>query len=337
MFILITGALNWLGMWKLWDKVAHNRIGGGQEAEAPQVIPAPQAPNYQQTADEVAQAQLKYNPQLTAQNVQLQSQYAPQLAQSQYDVTAKYTPLYRALLEQQFPQINTLSGQVSDRLASPTSLTPEQQAAQDAVRQRAFQQSERGIRSSANVGGTLYGGQRQLREDRSRNELAQNFAVEDINRQAQQRQQALSELSMLFQLAGLNVQNPTVQQGNILQGTDSLYNALVQNQGNFGIIPGTQATPSPLWDLAGQSIGAAGSALGLIAVGCHVAEELYGPTDIRTILARFYVWTHESWFTRAYRKHSKAWAGWVRRIPILKLLARPIWDRLWMKAFEEAI
>lgn len=243
MFILIAGALNWLGMWKVWDKLAHNRIGGGEEPSSPQVIPAPTAPNYQQTAEEVAQAQLKYNPQLTAQNVQLQSQYAPQLAQSQYDITAKYTPMYRALLEQQFPQINQLSGQVSQQLASPSSLTPEQQAAQDAVRQRALAAQDRSIRESANLGGTLYGGRRQAREDASRNQLLQSFATEDIARQQQQRQQAMSELSMLFQLAGLNVQNPTVQQGNITQGTDSLYNALVQNNSNFGIIPGAPGQP----------------------------------------------------------------------------------------------
>jgi len=191
----------------------------------------------------------------------LQGQYGPQVAQQQYDLAAQYGPMYRALIEQQFPQIGLLSNQVSQRLASPGSLTVEQQAAQDAIRGRAFEQSERGIRQSANVGGTLYGGQRELREDRARNELAQGFATQDIQLQQQQRQQAMSELATLFQLAFPNVQQPGQIGLNtgVSDPTNALYNALVQNAGNFGIIPGTAGSPSPLWGLAGQGAGAAGA------------------------------------------------------------------------------
>src|SRR3990167_8530484 len=229
-----------------WKWLLTNETGGGSDPTPAQVIPAPPPPNYQQTAGEAAQAQLTYNPQLAAQNVQLQGQYGPQVAQQQYDLAAQYGPMYRALIEQQFPQIGLLSNQVSQRLASPGSLTVEQQAAQDAIRGRAFEQSERGIRQSANVGGTLYGGQRELREDRARNELAQGFATQDIQLQQQQRQQAMSELATLFQLAFPNVQQPGQIGLNtgVSDPTNSLYNALVQNQGNFGIIPGQQGTPS---------------------------------------------------------------------------------------------
>ena len=153
--------------------------------------------------------------------------------------------MYRALIEQQFPQIGMLSNQVSQGLASPGSLTVDQQAAQDAIRQRAYDASAKGIRESANVGGTLFGGRRELREDRARNELAQGFASEDINRQMQQRQQSMSELAMLFQLAFPNVQQPGQIGLNtgVSDPTSSLYNALVQNQGNFGVLGPTPGTP----------------------------------------------------------------------------------------------
>ena len=231
----------------------------GSDPQPAQVIPAPAPPNYQATAGEAAQAQLTYNPQLAAQNVQLQGQYGPQVAQQQYDLSAQYGPMYRALIEQQFPQIGMLSNQVSQGLASPRSLTVDQQAAQDAIRQRAYDASAKGIRESANVGGTLYGGRRELREDRARNELAQGFATQDIQLQQQQRQQSMSELAMLFQLAFPNVQQPGQIGLNtgVSDPTNSLYNALVQNQGNFGIIQPTAGQPSGWAQAGGAAAGAA--------------------------------------------------------------------------------
>ena len=309
----------------------------GSDPQPAQVIPAPAPPNYQQTAGEAAQAQLTYNPQLAAQNVQLQGQYGPQVAQQQYDLAAQYGPMYRALIEQQFPQIGMLSSQVSQRLASPQSLTTEQQSAQDAIRQRAYEQSAQGVRESANLGGTLFGGRRELREDRARNELAQGFATQDIQLQQQQRQQAMSELATLFQLAFPNVQQPGQIGLNtgVSDPTNSLYNALVQNSGNFGIIPGQAGSPSPFWDLAGKGIGAAGTYAGLAAM-CHVAEELYGVNDVRTFLARLYVATHDSWFLQSYRRFSRTWALWVHRMPLLKPMVKPIWDRMWMAMLSES-
>ena len=228
-----------------WKWLLTNETGGGSDPTPATVIPAPAPPNYQQTAGEAAQAQLTYNPQLAAQNVQLQGQYGPQVAQQQYDLSAQYGPMYRALIEQQFPQIGMLSNQVSQGLASPRSLTVDQQAAQDAIRQRAYDASAQGIRESANLGGTLYGGRREQREDRARNELAQGFATQDIQLQQQQRQQSMSELAMLFQLAFPNVQQPGQIGLNtgVSDPTTSLYNALVANAGNFGVTTGVPGTP----------------------------------------------------------------------------------------------
>lgn len=214
--------------------------GGRSEPQQPTIIPPPAAPSVSQTARESLQSQLEFNPQLVAQQAQLQSQYAPQFAQSQYDVANQYGPMYKALLTGLFPELGTLQGQVGQELSSPTGLNPQQQSAQDAIRQRAYDQSAQGVRESANVGGTLFGGRRELREDRARNELAQGFASQDIQLQQQNRDRALRELVTLLQLASPQVQQPGVPSygQSVVPGGDNLYNALVQNQGNFGVMPG---------------------------------------------------------------------------------------------------
>lgn len=270
--------------WLLTDETA-----GGSSPTPPTVIPAPAPPNYQQTAEEVAKSQLTYNPQLAAQNVQIQGTQGPILAQQQYDLASQYGPMYRALIEQQFPQIGMLSNQVSQRMASPGSLTVEQQAAQDAIRQRAYQQSEQGIRESANLGGTLFGGRRELREDRARNELAQGFATQDIQLQQQQRQQAMSELATLFQLAFPNVQQPGQVGLNtgVSDPTNALYDALVTNAGNFGIIDPVAGSPSPAWGVAGSAAGGIGTgiAMGKMMILCLPGTTLIDTPDGMTPIA----------------------------------------------------
>lgn len=225
--------------------LVQNERGGGSKAQPAQVIPPPAPPNVGQNAADLYAAQAQYNPQLQEQAIQSQISGAPRLAQSQYDVAAQYTPLYRALLEQQFPQLTTFANQTGQELSSPTGLTPEQQAAQSAIRQRAYDESARGIRSAANVGGTLYGGNSQLREDRARNELSQGFATQDIQLQQQQRAQAVQNLISLLQVAGINVQQPSVPQfgQSVVPGSDNLYNALVSNNSNFGVQPATAGSP----------------------------------------------------------------------------------------------
>lgn len=59
---------------------------------------------------------------------------------------------------------------------------------------------------------------------------------------------------------------------------------------------------------------------------CWVAEELYGKTDIKTYMARFYANTTDNWFTRLYSEFGKGWAKFLRDNPFLKPLVRPIWD-----------
>jgi len=259
-----------------------------------------------------------------------QLQYNPLLAQSEYNLQAQYGPLYKALYEQNLPYqsqgLETLAQQATQRLTSPTGLTPEQQMAQDAIRQRAYEQSARGIRESANVGGTLYGGRREEREDRSRNELAQAFATQDIGLQQQNRQQTLQEL-----IASLQAFFPQIQQftQGVTPSPDALMNAIQQSTfvqpAAIGFGPSRFSRNAGLISGIAQGVG---SAAGAAAMACHVAEVLYGVDDPRTLLARLYVWTHESPFLRLYRQSSQRWALWLKRLPFLKPLVQPIWDRM---------
>ena len=213
-----------------------DETGGGSDPQPPQVFPAPQPPDVGETAGDVAQVRLQYDPLLARQQASLQQELAPGQAQLQTDIFAQQSPLLKSLIMQLFPSLGTLEGQVGQQLSSPTGLTPQQQAAQDAIRQRAYDASSRGIQQSANLGGTLFGGNRELREDRARNELAQGFATQDIQLQQQQRQQAMSELATLLQLAFPQVQQPNVPGGNQLGlSQDALFNALIANQGNFAV------------------------------------------------------------------------------------------------------
>lgn len=82
---------------------------------------------------------------------------------------------------------------------SPIGLTPEQQAAQDVIRDREQERFLRGVRTQANVGGTLYGGQREERERLGLGELATRYSLQDIGLQQQQRQEALSQLMQAAQ------------------------------------------------------------------------------------------------------------------------------------------
>ncbi len=61
---------------------------------------------------------------------------------------------------------------------------------------------------------------------------------------------------------------------------------------------------------------------------CWVAREVYGDEDDRWV--QFRVWMFAaapSWFFNAYSKHGEAFAGVVRKVPMLKRVLRPLMDR----------
>ena len=243
------GTMLWMVVTRVWnqnvDRIANER-GKGSDPQPAQIIQAPAPPSVSDTAAQSAQAQLQYNPQLTQQALDLQRQFGGQFAQSQYDITAQQAPLQKALLMQMYPGLATYEQQVNQRLASPTGYSNQQQQALDAIRQRETDRGLRGIREGANLGGTLYGGRRQQAESDYLTQQGQAYSAQDIGFQQQQQAANQQALISLLQLS-----NPQVSQVNVPQygqsvvpGGDNFYNALVQNQGNFGVIPGTPAGPN---------------------------------------------------------------------------------------------
>ena len=218
-------------------------MGGGGKAQQPQFIQPPPptitqapAPNIQETSRQLAQSQLEFNPQLTAQQVQLQGQYAPQLAQQEYGLQQQYGPLYRQLYEQMFPTqvqgLETLGQQALQRLQSPEGLTSQQLAAQSDIRNREQERLLRGIRTQANLGGTLYGGRREEQEREGLAELSRGYALQDIDLQRQARQQTLQELVASGQVVFPQVQQPTAPGfgRGVTPSPDALLQAFLQGQ-----------------------------------------------------------------------------------------------------------
>lgn len=86
---------------------------------------------------------------------------------------------------------------------------------------------------------------------------------------------------------------------------------------------GTQTTTSNPGTMGYLSAGA-----GLLGAFCWVAREVYGPEDSRWTEFRHWLLTDApTWLLKAYAKHGEAFAGVVRRVPILKRVLRPLMDR----------
>lgn len=236
---------------------------GGSKPQQPQFIQPPpptitQAPppNVQQNAADLFKAQLEFNPQLTAQAAQLQQQYGPQLAQSQvdiqrqqaprlaqsqYELAQQYTPLYRSIYEQAFPEqargLQTLASQSQQRFENPQGLAPQQQALQDAYRQRARGQIQQNVREASNLGGTLYGGRRQEAETEALSRFEQGMLESDLQRQMQNRSQALQEMIASQQVVFPQIQQPGAPQvgapqfgQGVTPSPDALLQSILQGQ-----------------------------------------------------------------------------------------------------------
>ena len=210
----------------------------------PTIIQQPAGPSAGEQAREASraslEAQLEFGKPLAQQRTEIQEEFGPRLARSQFDVEAGIAPLQKALLEQLIPGLLPLGQQVQEGFLSPQSLNAQQQAAQDAIRQRARGQVQGNVRESANLGGTLFSGNRQLNEDRALGELEQGFASEDIARQQAQRQQLLREFTTLAQFQTPNVQQVQVGVPQAGPSADSLFQAIQQRQQPLAVIPGVQ-------------------------------------------------------------------------------------------------
>ena len=134
--------------------------GGKKEAEVTRVTPAPLAPR--PTATQIGQEQLA-----GFQAIQ------PQLE----GLFPGAAGLSEALIQQ-----------LTQGLQTPQFISPEEQQATEAIRGRQREATQRAIQTSANLGGGLFGGRREQREDVALTQLAQQFAQQDVQQRLQRQQ-----------------------------------------------------------------------------------------------------------------------------------------------------
>lgn len=178
-------------------------------------------------------------------NVAAQMAAIPKAAQLQFDVAQNpnygllaQTNLAENVRQQAFPEEQRIREQtlanVFQQLLSPTGVTEQQQGAQDAIRGRQSDALSRNIQTSANVGGTLYGGRSRQREDRAQTELQQGFASEDIDRDTQSRLNALNAALPILQLLFPQSQLVSPQYINPVASANTQYGGAV-TQGGQGM------------------------------------------------------------------------------------------------------
>ena len=220
-----------------------------------QQAPTTPAPSAGETARDVAQARLEFDPQIAQleqglaeqflpQQAELQAallrQFAPQAAGLQQDLRQQFSPTQAALTE-------AFAQQGLERLQGGFGETEEETAALEAGRERQRQELTRGLRTRANLGGGLFGGRAQRTEQRAGTELEQAFSAQDIARRQQGAQQALQfaipSIQQLFpqtQFPGQPQFQSPVQQGAV-PSPDLIAQSIFQaSQPQNFLVPGGQ-------------------------------------------------------------------------------------------------
>ncbi len=73
---------------------------------------------------------------------------------------------------------------------------------------------------------------------------------------------------------------------------------------------------------------------GAAALLCWVADELFGPDDMKTLFARFYAHNTDNTFMRIYRKFGQSWAKTLSKNKWLHPIVKPIWLNMAKKGQE---
>lgn len=202
---------------------------GGTKTQIQQ-IPQPPAPSAGETAADIAQARLEFDPQIAQQEFNLQQQFqpqqagldvalleqfSPQIAQLLTDINKQQLPQAQELQQQLFPlqsQVTeALSQRALEQIESPFATTEAEETALGAIRQRQREQVQKNIRERANIGGGLFGGRAAGREEAALTELEQAFAAQDIDRRTQAGLSAAQAASPLLQILFPQVGTPTFQ------------------------------------------------------------------------------------------------------------------------------
>jgi hypothetical protein len=209
-------------------------------------------------------------------NVQAQLESIPKAAQLQYNVltdptygltptTQAYENTRQSIYPEETKVRNQLVQNILNELMSPSGLTPEQQAAQTALREKGVSDLQESMRTRQNLGGTLYGGRSARAEAENVGNLQNQFVNQDIAREEARKlnnsQLALSILQMLYPNSGIQSPsyiNPVVSADNQFSTVQNANNtqAQIQQQQNEA----QMALQSALWQSLGNVAGeAAGS------------------------------------------------------------------------------
>lgn len=220
--------------------------------------PAP-APSQEEIAMANAKAQAAAIP--LAQKTGYES-----LANPQYGLLPT-TQLYENVRQQVFPGEQNIRGalesNILSNLLSPTGLSSEQQSAQEAIRNKQAADLQRAIQTSANLGGGLFGGRRELREDKALTDLYNQYSVEDINRQETARQQAIQNAIPILQILFPDIALTQPNYMNPVASADTATQAAMTARGqDLNYATQQQANNSALYSALFSGLGtAAGGAL----------------------------------------------------------------------------
>jgi hypothetical protein len=207
-----------------------------------QAAPTTAAPSAGESAAQIAEAKLKYDPQTAASDWAIQQQYVPQQAalySSLYNQYANQTAKAQQATQQElYPtQSKILESGAADalaRLQNPNYMSPQEQAAQDASRAKATSELQESMRNRANMGGTLFGGRSAQQENEGMGNLLNQFSQQDYSNRMQAGQAAQQALTPYMQILYPQIgnQNQNVnsyQYSSAVPSADSIYNAMYQS------------------------------------------------------------------------------------------------------------
>ena len=215
--------------------------GGGDDGGTVVQAPATPAPSATESAADIYQARLQYDPQMAALQWQTQQQYMPQQAALYNSLYQQYYPeiarsqqaLQRELYPFQSQLVEQGAQDVMSRLQNPDYMTPEEQAALEAQRGQQLTQLQRSMQEQANMGGGLFGGRAQAAQSRDITNLLQSFETQDYQRRmgaAQAAQQAaIPYMQIMYPQVG--AQQPNIspyQYQSAVPDANALYQAMFQ-------------------------------------------------------------------------------------------------------------
>ena len=204
-----------------------------------QATPTTPAPSAGESAAQIAEAKLKYDPLTAASDWAIQQQYVPQQAALYQSMYNQYMPQMAKTQQQTQQELYPYQSQIVEqgaqsalsRLQNPDYMTPQEQQALDTQRGQQVSAMQQAMRERANLGGGLYGGRAAGAEARSMQDLLGQFETSDYQRRmsaGQAAQQALTPyMQILYPQVGTQQPNTSAYQyQSAVPSADTLYNAI---------------------------------------------------------------------------------------------------------------